>query len=92
AIDQMIDYLVNLLKNNGMEEEKAKRIAQELATGKYTHDYPLSVEKLREIGLHVSTEVPEEDYALMDLFPQPMGSQVPSVQYIPVPYKTHGMK
>ena len=92
AIDQMMDYLVNLLKNNGMEEEKARRIAQELATGKYTHDYPLSVEKLREIGLHVSTEVPEEVYALMDLFPQPMGSQVPSVQYIPVPYKTHGMK
>lgn len=92
AIDQMIDYLVNLLKNNGMEEEKARRIAQELATGKYTHDYPLSVEKLREIGLNVSTEVPEEVYALMDLFPQPMGSQVPSVQYIPVPYKTHGMK
>lgn len=89
AIDQMIEYLVSLLKNNGMDEERAKRIAHELATGKYTHDYPLSVEKLRGIGLNVSTDVPEEVYALMELFPQPVGSQVPSVQYIPVPYKTH---
>ncbi|MEZ0361433.1 MAG: ATP-dependent Clp protease proteolytic subunit [Hydrogenobacter sp.] len=92
AIDQMIEYLVGLLKNNGMDEERAKRIAHELATGKYTHDYPLSVEKLREIGLNVSTDVPEEVYALMELFPQPMGSQVPSVQYIPVPYKTHKVR
>ncbi|MFN3870748.1 MAG: SDH family Clp fold serine proteinase, partial [Aquificaceae bacterium] len=34
-----------------------------------------------------------EVYQLMELFPQPMGSQVPSVQYIPVPYRTnHGGK
>jgi len=56
--------------------------------GKYTHDYPLGVEKLRELGLNISTDVPEEVYQLMDLYPQPMGTQVPSVQYIPVPYRT----
>ncbi len=93
AIDQMKSYLLWLLTQNGMEEEKAERIAQELATGKYTHDYPLTVEYLKELGLNVSTDVPEEVYALMELFPQPMGSQVPSVQYIPVPYRTnHGGK
>jgi len=93
AIDQMKSYLLWLLTQNGMEQEKAERIAQELATGKYTHDYPLTVEYLKELGLNVSTEVPEEVYALMELFPQPMGSQVPSVQYIPVPYRTgHGGK
>ncbi|WPM32337.1 ATP-dependent Clp protease proteolytic subunit [Hydrogenobacter sp. T-2] len=93
AIDQMKSYLLWLLTQNGMEEGKAERIAQELATGKYTHDYPLTVEYLKELGLNVSTDVPEEVYALMELFPQPMGSQVPSVQYIPVPYRTnHGGK
>lgn len=93
AIDQMKSYLLWLLTQNGMEQEKAERIAQELATGKYTHDYPLTVEYLKELGLNVSTDVPEEVYALMELFPQPMGSQVPSVQYIPVPYRTnHGGK
>lgn len=88
AIDQMKSYLLWLLTQNGIEEEKAKRIADELATGKYTHDYPLTVEYLKSIGLNVNTEVPEEVYALMELFPQPVGSQVPSVQYIPVPYRT----
>ncbi|MFN3813556.1 MAG: SDH family Clp fold serine proteinase [Aquificaceae bacterium] len=90
AINQMIEYLVNLLMSNGVEEEKARAIAIELSTGKYTHDYPLSVERLKSLGLNISTEVPEDVYALMELFPQPMGSQVPSVQYIPVPYRTHG--
>ncbi len=93
AINQMKNYLVWLLTQNGMEEERAKNIAEELATGKYTHDYPLTVEYLKSLGLKISTDVPEEVYKLMDLFPQPMGSQVPSVQYIPVPYKTnHGGK
>jgi Periplasmic serine proteases (ClpP class) len=87
AIKQMVEYLVWLLKANGMDEEKAKKIADELATGKYTHDYPLTVEKLRELGLKVSTDVPQEVYDLMGLYPQPLGSQVPSVQYIPLPYK-----
>ncbi|MFN3946963.1 MAG: SDH family Clp fold serine proteinase [Aquificaceae bacterium] len=93
AIEQMKNYLVWLLTENNMEREKALAIAEELATGKYTHDYPLTVEYLKNLGLKVSTEVPEEVYQLMELFPQPMGSQVPSVQYIPVPYRTnHGGK
>ncbi|MEW6656597.1 MAG: ATP-dependent Clp protease proteolytic subunit [Aquificota bacterium] len=91
AIDQMKSYLVWLLTQNGMEKEKAESIAEELATGKYTHDYPLTVEYLKKLGLNVNTDVPEEVYELMELFPQPMGSQVPSVQYIPIPYRTnHG--
>jgi len=93
AIDQMKSYLIWLLTQNGMEKEKAEGIAEELATGKYTHDYPLTVEYLKSLGLNVNTEVSEEVYDLMELFPQPMGSQVPSVQYIPIPYRTnHGGK
>ncbi len=87
AMDQMTSYLEWLLTTNGMESEKAKGIAHELARGKYTHDYPLTVEYLKELGLRVSTDVPQEVYNLMELYPQPMGSQVPSVQYIPVPYR-----
>ncbi|WP_333784978.1 ATP-dependent Clp protease proteolytic subunit [Thermocrinis sp.] len=90
AIKQMVSYVKWLLTENGMDEEKAERIALELATGKYTHDFPLGVEKLRELGLNISTEVPEEVYQLMDLYPQPIGAQVPSVQYIPIPYRTRG--
>ncbi|SHK37335.1 SDH family Clp fold serine proteinase [Thermocrinis minervae] len=88
AINQMKEYLVWLLTQNGMDHQRAERIAEELATGKYTHDYPLTVEHLKKLGLNVSTDVPEEVYMLMELYPQPVGSQVPSVQYIPVPYKS----
>ncbi len=87
AIDQMVNYITWLLKTNGMAEERAKNIAIELATGKFTHDYPLTVEHLGNLGLNVSTQVPQQVYTLMSLYPQPLGSQVPSVQYIPVPYK-----
>jgi len=87
AIKQMKEYLKNLLITNGMEEKKAERIAEELSVGKFTHDYPLTVDYLKELGLNVKTDVPEEVYELMELFDQPMGSQPPSVQYIPVPYR-----
>ncbi|AAC06959.1 SDH family Clp fold serine proteinase [Aquifex aeolicus] len=88
AIKQMVDCLVDLLTKNGMDKEKAKKIAEELATGKFTHDYPLTVEYLKSLGLPVNTNVPQEVYELMELYEQPMGSQPPSVQYIPVPYKS----
>ncbi|NPA32444.1 MAG: hypothetical protein GXO04_02330 [Aquificae bacterium] len=88
AIRQMVDYLIDLLTKKGMSEEQARRIADELATGKWTHDYPLTVEYLKSLGLPISTDVPEEVYELMELYEQPMGSQPPSVQYIPVPYKS----
>ncbi len=90
AIEQMKTYLTNLLTSKGMEKEKARRIAEELAVGKFTHDYPLTTDYLKELGLPVNTEVPEEVYALMELYEQPMGAQPPSVQYIPVPYKQAG--
>jgi ClpP class serine protease len=85
ALKQMYDYVYNLLKKKGYSEEVAKRVTEELALGKWTHDYPLTVEFLKQLGLRVSTDVPEEVYALMDLYPQPSANQ--SVQYIPVPYK-----
>jgi ClpP class serine protease len=50
--------------------EQADHLAEELASGKWTHDYPISVEEAREMGLNVSTEVPVEIYQLMNLYPQ----------------------
>ncbi len=84
ALKQMYENVVNILMRKGYEEKVAKRISEELSQGKWTHDYPLTVEYLKELGLKISTDVPNEVYALMDLYPQPSGAQ--SVQYIPVPY------
>ncbi len=87
ALKQMYDYVYNLLLKKGYSEEVAKKVAEDFSQGKWTHDYPLTYDLLKEYGLRVSTDVPEEVYELMELYPQPKQNAVPSVQYIPVPYK-----
>jgi ClpP class serine protease len=63
----------------------AERIASALADGQWTHDYPLDVEKLRELGVTVGTELPRLVYDLMDLYPQ-TSQRRPGVEFIPIPY------
>lgn len=74
-----------------LPDEQAQRLAQTLSEGRWTHDYPITVEEARELGLPVSTEMPEEVYKLMTLYRQP-GQRRPSVQYVPVPYRPVGEK
>ena len=69
-----------------MKPAEARRLARTLSTGKWTHDYPITCEEARELGLSVSDEVPEDIFHFMTLFPQPT-SRRPSVQYIPLPYR-----
>jgi ClpP class serine protease len=80
----MKNTILRILTMKGHEKEKAERIADLLTSGYWTHDYPLTVEVIKELGLSVSTEVPDEVYELMELYYQPVGQ--PSVQYVPVPY------
>jgi ClpP class serine protease len=84
ALFQMKTTIVRILTLKGHDPDKSKRIAELLTSGSWTHDYPLTVEVIKELGLVVSTDVPEEVYELMELYYQPAGQ--PSVQYIPVPY------
>jgi len=74
-----------------MPAEQARELARMLSEGRWTHDYPITVEEARELGLPVSTEMPESVYKLMTLYRQP-GQRRPSVQYIPVPYRPGGEK
>jgi ClpP class serine protease len=69
-----------------MTEEKATDIAVKLSTGTWTHDYAITVEEAKALGLPVTTEMPPEVYELMRLFPQPTRTR-PSVEYVPVPYR-----
>lgn len=84
AIKQVRQTIVDLLKDN-MPLEKAESIANTLTEGRWTHDYPITVEEARALGLPVNTEMPEEVYELMSLHPQPIQRR-PSVQYVPLPY------
>ncbi|MGQ9463417.1 MAG: SDH family Clp fold serine proteinase [Candidatus Fervidibacter sp.] len=84
AVNQVRRTIIDLLKDN-MPLDKAERIAVALTDGRWTHDYPITVEEAKELGLPVSTEMPEEVYELMNLYPQPIQRR-PSVQYVPMPY------
>ena len=87
AINQ-VRHTVELILGQGeqMTEAKAKELAELLATGTWTHDYPIDVEEARNLGLPISTEMPEEVYKLMALYRQPSARR-PSVSYVPIPYQ-----
>lgn len=84
AVKQVEEFVRFLLKGK-MDDEKAASVAHFLTSGHFTHDYPITCDQLRELGLPVRTELPGEIYSLMELYPQP-GQRRPSVQYIPFPY------
>ena len=84
AINQVKQTATRILSHH-MDEAKAAEIAEVLSTGRWTHDYPITVEEAQELGLPVSTEMPTEVYNLMALYPQ-SPQRRPSVEYIPTPY------
>jgi ClpP class serine protease len=85
AMNQMRSFVKKILDSK-LDEKTAEKIVVTLTEGRWTHDYPITFEEAKELGLSVSLEMPDEIYQLMSLFPQAM-QQRPSVQYIPVPYK-----
>ena len=68
------------------DDQVAKNLADTFASGRWTHDYPISFEEAKELGLRVSDKVPEEVYQLMNLYPQ-ANTRRPSVEFIPLPYE-----
>lgn len=85
AIKQVRLFVQDLLADK-LPPEKAAELSQTLSEGRWTHDYPITCDKLREMGIPtVCNEMPREVYELMELYPQP-AQQRPSVQYIPLPY------
>ncbi len=84
AIRQVERSVCELLRER-MPEEKAKELAHTLAGGTWTHDYPITVSEAKALGLPVSTDMPREVFALMQLYPQ-TSQRRPSVEYIPLPY------
>jgi len=90
AIHQVEDFL-NLLLKDKFPVEQAETLAHMLSEGKWSHDYPITCDKLREMGLTVNAEFPTSLYELMELYPQPVQRR-PSVQYIPLPYGKENFK
>ncbi len=85
AVGQIRSLIINILSHGQMPKDKAETLAEMLSSGVWTHDYPIGVQDAKEMGLPVNTEMPQEVYQLMSLFPQ-AGRGRPSVLYIPMPY------
>ncbi|MFN3653056.1 MAG: SDH family Clp fold serine proteinase [Armatimonadota bacterium] len=84
ALRQVKETVLGLIGDR-MPPEHAEQVADALTQGYWTHDYPIDAAQGRAMGLPISTDLPEEVYALMELYPQPMQRR-PSVEYVPVPY------
>jgi ClpP class serine protease len=70
AIRQVKDTVKRIVGER-LPAETAENLAEIMTSGRWTHDYPISVEEARQLGLPIKTEVPTEVYQLMNLFPQP---------------------
>ncbi|WP_315874689.1 SDH family Clp fold serine proteinase [Thermocoleostomius sinensis] len=94
AIAQVQRFVRTLLEDNfptqKIDPSNIDRIIEALTTGRVTHDYPVTVEEAKDLGLPISVGMPRPIYNLMDLYPQPSSGR-PTVQYIPLPYQGRPM-
>ena len=88
AIAQVTALAQELLAGK-LPPEKGREVATRLASGTWTHDFPITAEAAKGlIGLPISTDMPEEVFRLMSLY-RPSQEAQPSVVYLPGPrYKT----
>ncbi len=83
ALRQMKQNLKELLEGK-YPPEKVEELAEILSQGRWTHDYPITYDEAKRLGLPVRKDMPTEVYQLMSLFPQPVRQQ-PSVEFAPTP-------
>lgn len=83
AVAQLKDSVKELLTRS-VSPDKAEDLAALLATGTWTHDYPITAEQARRLGLPVTTAMPSDVLELLGLYPQPVRRQ-PAVEYLPLP-------
>jgi hypothetical protein len=78
--------LLKILEANRVQRSGALRVAGALTSGKWTDDYPISLEEVQRFGLRAHDYTADAVYALMGLYSQ-AGGRHPSVRYIPTPYQ-----
>jgi ClpP class serine protease len=82
ARNQVASFVAQVLMKH-LPEKQSVQVATILTEGRWTHDFPITVQAARQLGLKVSTEMPLPIYELMDLYPQGGGIR-PSVWYVPL--------
>lgn len=67
ATKQISDIIIGLLSGR-LGKDKARKIASFLTKGDKTHDYPITPEEAKKIGLNVTTGIRPEVYKLMETY------------------------
>ncbi len=88
AAQQLQEAVYELLEGR-YPQDQARQLARTLSEGRWTHDFPITYEKARELGLKVRCDIPKEFLWLMALYPQPVRHH-PSVEYVPIPRQREG--
>jgi len=83
ALAQVKQGAVELLTPR-IEQATAEALAAKLAGGHWTHDYALTANQARALGLPVKVDMPLEVMKLMTLYPQPI--QQSGVEYLPLQF------
>ena len=84
AITQVKQAASELLTRH-LPAEQATALAEKLATGIWTHDYPIWASTGKSLGLPVSTNMPNDVLQLLTLYPQPVRMHNGGgVEYLPV--------
>ena len=68
-----------------LPEDQADALADKLSRGVWTHDYPITADEAKRMGLAISTEMPDRVIELMSLYPQPVRQTPGGVEYLPTP-------
>ena len=79
---QVASFVADLLTKR-MPRKKAEELAVALSEGRWTHDFPITVQAAQQMGFPVTTNMPRLVYELMDLYPQ-ANARRPSVMYVPM--------
>lgn len=86
AINQVREGTRELLTRS-VSREQAGKLAELLATGTWTHDYPITIEEAQRLGLKANADMPRDVFQLMRLYPQPVRRE-PAVEYLPIPRRS----
>jgi ClpP class serine protease len=81
AITQ-VQTTVRELLHGKYPDSVVDNLAAMLSEGRWTHDFPITFEYAKELGLHISSKMPPQVLELMALYPQPV-RHYPTVEYLP---------
>jgi ClpP class serine protease len=87
AIAQIRQAASELLSRR-LSAEQASALAETLTSGTWTHDYPIWASIAKSLGLPISTDMPDDVFQLLKLYPQPVRMQSGGVEYLPVERRT----